>query len=192
MKLFSLGIVLTAVMRFSLISAQELIITQNNIHIPNGIYQFEVPLSSTGTYTVTATPAWLTFDASKSTLSKMFFTVTNNPDISPRTANIIVKLSGIEKPAAITQHGSSDLTIGRNPYFSTQAFPGAEGGGAKVTGGRGGTIYYVTSLSDTDTPGTLRYAVSSATRFTTPITVLFKVSGIISLGSTLSIRKSLQ
>jgi hypothetical protein len=190
MKLFSLAIVLAAIMRFTVISAQELILTQNNIRIPNGITQFEVPLSSTGTYTVTGTEAWLTFDDIKSTQSKMVFTVTNNPSVTPRTANIIVKLSDIEKPASIIQHGSPDLTIGRNQYFNTQAFPGAEGGGAQVTGGRGGNIYYVTSLADTDTPGTFRYAVSSSTRFSTPLTVLFKVSGIISLTSNLSVRKS--
>jgi hypothetical protein len=149
-----------------------------------------VPVSSTGTYTVSGTPDWLTFNESGSTLSKMVFTVTNNPGIPTRTANIIVKLSDIEKPATIIQHGSSDLTIGRNPYLNTQAFPGAEGGGAQITGGRGGNIYYVTSLADTDSPGTLRYAVGSSTRFTAPLTVLFKVSGIISLTSTLSIRKS--
>ena len=177
-------------MQVTVIIAQDITLTQNNIHIPNGISQFEVPLSSTGPYAVTGIPAWLTFDESGSSQSKIVFNVTNNPGIIPRIANIIVKRSDIEKPATIIQHGSSDLTVGRNQYFNTQAFPGAEGGGAQVTGGRGGNIYYVTSLSDTDSPGTLRYAVSSSTRFTGPLTVLFKVSGIISLTSNLSIRKS--
>jgi hypothetical protein len=189
MKLISLGLALTAVMRFTVISAQELILTLNNIHIPNTITRFEVPVSSTGAYTVSATPAWITFNESESTLSEMVFTVTDNPGITPRIANIIVRLSDLERPATIIQHGSSDLTIGRNQYFKTQAFPGAEGGGAQVTGGRGGIVYYVTSLADTDTPGTLRYAVSSSTRFTTPLTVLFKISGIISLTGNLSIKK---
>jgi hypothetical protein len=190
MKFLYFGFVLVTLMRFPEVSAQELILTQNNLHIPNGITSLEIPISSTGSYTVTGAPSWLTFDESNSTLSKMVFIITNNSGIAIRTANIIVKLATIEKPATIIQHGNYDMTVGRNNFYNAQAFPGAEGGGALVTGGRGGIIYYVTSLADTDTPGTLRYAVSSSTRFTTPLTVLFKISGIISLTSNLSIKKS--
>lgn len=71
----------------------------------------------------------------------------------------------------------------------TPAFPGAEGGGKYVTGGRGGTVYYVNSLEDTDTgnattrEGTLRWCLGrSGTR-----TIVFKVSGIIQLKKKLSI-----
>ncbi|QEY13685.1 pectinesterase family protein [Cellvibrio sp. KY-YJ-3] len=64
-----------------------------------------------------------------------------------------------------------------------RAFPGAEGFGAKTTGGRGGDIYYVTSLADTDTPGTLRYAVNR----TGKRTILFAVSGYIQLTKNLEI-----
>lgn len=64
-----------------------------------------------------------------------------------------------------------------------RAFPGAEGFGAKTSGGRGGDIYYVTSLADTDTPGTLRYAVNK----TGKRTILFAVSGYINLTKNLEI-----
>lgn len=64
------------------------------------------------------------------------------------------------------------------------AFPGAYGGGVNATGGRGGTVYVVTSLADTNTAGTLRYAVGkSGARY-----IVFAVSGTIHLTSQLSIK----
>ncbi len=69
------------------------------------------------------------------------------------------------------------------------AFPGAEGYGRFSRGGRGGKVVKVTSLADytssqTPIPGTLRYAVEQVTG---PRTVIFDVSGIITLESRLTI-----
>ncbi|HEX2100430.1 MAG TPA: hypothetical protein VHF69_07195, partial [Candidatus Synoicihabitans sp.] len=62
------------------------------------------------------------------------------------------------------------------------AFPGAEGAGAITVGGRGGRVIPVTSLADSG-PGTLRAALEAGG----PRTVVFHVSGIITLASKLQV-----
>ncbi|WP_350274359.1 Ig-like domain-containing protein [Kribbella sp. HUAS MG21] len=61
------------------------------------------------------------------------------------------------------------------------AFPGAEGAGKWAKGGRGGSVYEVTTLADSG-PGSLRDAVSGSDR-----TVVFRVSGTIHLETGLMI-----
>ena len=64
------------------------------------------------------------------------------------------------------------------------AFPGADGYGRYTTGGRGGSVYYVTTLEDGNTRGTLRYAVENLTN----VTIMFKVSGTIHLNRQLNFK----
>ncbi|MBF4485751.1 pectate lyase [Flavobacterium sp. CSZ] len=83
-----------------------------------------------------------------------------------------------------TSYSPKDEFINRHPIEEEAfAFPGAEGGGRKTIGGRGGKVIKVTSLEDAETPGTLRYAINQ----TGPRIVVFDVSGTIYLKSSLHI-----
>ena len=66
------------------------------------------------------------------------------------------------------------------------AFPGAEGHGRNVSGGRKGTVYHVTNLSDNENEeGSLRWALKKGG--TTRKTIVFDVGGVIALTSDLKI-----
>lgn len=73
------------------------------------------------------------------------------------------------------------------------AFPGAEGYGKYASGGRGGRIVEVTSLEDLDRysqveEGTLRAALQ--TEGEDPITIVFRVSGLIELDADIKANRS--
>lgn len=85
----------------------------------------------------------------------------------------------------LSSEGTKHLQSAEHPQLARApipAFPGAEGGGAWTTGGRGGKVLIVTSLQDSG-PGTLREAVEA----TGPRYVVFQTAGLITLGSPLSI-----
>ena len=67
-------------------------------------------------------------------------------------------------------------------FAQAPAFPGAEGHGRYVTGGRGGKVIHVTNLNDKGT-GSFRAAVSGSSKKM----IVFDVAGVIPLASDLTI-----
>jgi LysM repeat protein len=96
------------------------------------------------------------------------------------SVSMAVTLGGVWPSAAVSAQTDASKFTGA----SIPAFPGAEGGGAYTSGGRGGDVYIVTNLQDygeNDEPieGSLRHGV-----LTTPPegrTIVFHVSGTIEL-----------
>ena len=88
--------------------------------------------------------------------------------------------------AAINTNTPGQVNLIVTTSLNVPAFPGALGFGRSATGGRGGTVYHVTSLADDGSAGTFREAVSQPNRI-----IIFDVGGYISLSSAVSASSSL-
>ncbi|GHV82246.1 pectate lyase [Spirochaetia bacterium] len=118
-------------------------------------------------------------------------TIVDNGD---GTVAVTAKAEGQAIITAVSVGGKADeskaaasctVTVSAPESGLPAAFPGAEGHGRYVSGGRGGQVYYVTTLTDNNSPGSLRYGIG----LSGPRTILFKVAGTIALNSKLTISK---
>jgi len=90
---------------------------------------------------------------------------------------IVIYLASFKKASTTTDAVPANLV----------AFPGAEGFGKHATGGRGGQVAEVTNLNDAG-PGSFREALKAYPG--EPLTVVFKVAGIIELQSAIKVSRS--
>ena len=90
--------------------------------------------------------------------------------------------------STISRYGVTSRAVEAREASRVLAFPTAEGFGKYATGGRGGKVVKVTSLSDDGSEGTLRWAFNQHKG--EPITIVFEVSGDIALSSELRVNRA--
>ncbi len=90
--------------------------------------------------------------------------------------------------SSISRHGVTSAPVSAAEALRIKAFPTAEGFGKFTSGGRGGQVVKVTSLADDGSAGTLRWAFQQYPG--QPITILFEVSGDITLASELRVNRA--
>ena len=118
--------------------------------------------------------------------------VEKNSETNERTGIIVVMAGKAESLSInVTQLAAEEVEVPVNwaaypEMRELRAFPGAEGYGQNVSGGRGGKVVYVTNLDDSGT-GSLRWALSQHPG--QPIIVMFRISGLIELQTDLRVKR---
>lgn len=90
--------------------------------------------------------------------------------------------------ASVSKQGVVSKTVAAVDAIKLPAFPTAEGFGKYTSGGRGGKVVKVTSLEDSESAGTLRWAFKQYPG--EPITIVFEVSGDIKLKDQLRVNRA--
>ena len=146
-----------------------------------------IELKSNIEFTVdTPTENWLSRTTARGISSHtLYYTVQPNETGIERTAELVFRKTDNQElgRVKIKQLGSQTLD-----YGELYAFPGAEGHGRYVTGGRGGTVYHVTTLED-DANGNIQGSFRWALKQNGPKTIVFDVAGTIHLKADLKTQK---
>ncbi|PRC43723.1 hypothetical protein C6A85_000000103880, partial [Mycobacterium sp. ITM-2017-0098] len=138
---------------------------------PNTTVKGRVNLTAAGTFTYTPTPAALQAAAAAGATTAdridTFVVTVDDGHGGAATLPVSVAIGLASTPPDPTPPDPP-------PPGSLPAFPGAEGFGAPATGGRGGSVVYVTNTNASGV-GSLQWAIDQpGTKY-----ILFKVSGVI-------------
>ena len=135
---------------------------------------------------------WINYLEDYSDSTQVAILLDDNDDDLPREGTLTLESAeGLKRYISFYQYGAPNPRIGDDARVTPLAFPGAEGGGRFTTGGRGGTVYHVTSLEDYTADedaieGTLRYGLDQDGAKI----IVFDVGGYIELKRSMQIVKS--
>ncbi|MFV0289795.1 MAG: BACON domain-containing protein [Mangrovibacterium sp.] len=142
-------------------------------------------------YVVNPQVDWITWDKDASTHEQIVLQIKDNDQSDfPREAVVQVVNVSLKENLSILQYGKPNPRIGDDVTADVLAFPGAEGGGRFVIGGRGGKVYHVTNLldytsSEASIPGSIRYGIDVESANI----IVFDVSGNIELKRSLGLNR---
>ncbi len=168
-------------------SEAKLVLEQDEFIMPYKNQTVRIPVDLGGfatQYKISCDDSWVTWDKAASTADTIVLKLADNDTSDfPRSTEVTITNVQLQEKVQIFQYGKPNPRIGDDTSVGVLAFPGAEGGGRFVTGGRGGEIYRVTNLNDYASgsaviPGSLRYGIEKSSK---PRTIIFDVSGIIEL-----------